>query len=67
MDLARLIPTTSNFAALTLTEAEKKHKDLIASEKGLIASEIAAEIFAVFNTETQPKGSVARNIHFNAS
>jgi hypothetical protein len=60
LDLARLIPTTSNFAALTLTEAEKKHKDLIASE-------IAAEIFAVFNTETQPKGSVARNIHFNAS
>jgi len=60
LDLARLIPTTSDFAALTLTEAEKKHKDLIASK-------IAAEIFTVFNTETQPKKSVAPNIHFNAS
>jgi hypothetical protein len=56
LDSARLIPTASDFAALTLTEAEKKHKDLIAIEN-----------FTVFNTKTQPKKSVASNMHFNAS
>jgi hypothetical protein len=56
LDSARLIPTASDFAALTLTEAEKKHKDLIAIVN-----------FTLFTTKTPPKKSVAASMHFNAS